>query len=151
MPQSILEKLKKLGSISPDPDYSRVSLLAILRLTPQKPPLGVFGTFTFRLGLVMTVFAIIIFGTIKSGTPLELAGLDTQSLQAEANELDLQLRLTEVSPAVIDQSMTSALKEAAQNGPGHLNTLVIKNEAPKLDVSGYANPEVDKALDALNQ
>jgi len=125
--------------------------LAIFRLSPQKPILGVFGVLVFRIGLVTAVFAVIIFGTIRSGAPLKLAGLDTTSLQAETNELDLQLRLTEVPSAMASQSTVSALKEAAQNGPGHLNTSVIKNESPKLDVNGYANTEVDKALDALNQ
>ena len=149
MSRSILEKLKELRSIGPEPEYSRVSLLAILNETPKKP-LGVFGTYAFRIGLVTAVFAVIIFGTIKSETPLILAGLDAQSLQAEADELDLQLRLTEVA-IVVDQSTTNALKEAAQNGPGHLNTSVIKNEAPKLDIKSYENPEVDAALDALNQ
>lgn len=151
MSESILKQLKKLRGVSgPDPDYSRLSLMAILGQTPTKP-LGVFGTLAFRLGMVMAVFAVILFGTIKSGTPLKLAGLDAQSLRAEANELDLQLRLTEVSPTAIDQTSLNALKEASQNGPGHLNTLIIKNEAPKLEVSGYANPEIDKALDVLNQ
>lgn len=133
----------------PDAEYSRTSLVAILQNYPQKP-LGVFGTIFFRIGLTGAVLAVIVFGTIKSEAPLKLAGLDSSGLRAEAEELDLQLRLTEVSAAG-SQPAAAALNEVAQNGPGHLNTLVIKKEAPKLNLEEYSNPEVDKALKALNE
>jgi hypothetical protein len=149
MPGTILKKLKELKRILPDTEYSRTSLVAIIHDYPQRP-LGVFGTLFFRIGLTGAVLAVIVFGTIKSEAPLKLAGLDSSGLQAEAQELDLQLRLTEVSAAE-SQPTATALSEAAQNGPGHLNTLIIKKEAPKLNLEEYVNPEVDAALKALNE
>ena len=149
----ILEKLKELRQLGPDPEYSRTSLLAILRHESQIPlekMLGAWGAFAFRISATVAVFAVIVFGTIKSEAPLKLAGLDAQGLQAEAQELDLQLQLSQISYSS-NQPTITALKEAAQNGPGHLNTLVIKNEAPKLDLQEYSNPEVDSALKALNE
>ena len=96
MSYSVLEKLKELKRIVPNPDYSRQSLISILRHAPQKS-LGIFETLLFRISLVVTVFAVILFGAIRSEAPLKLAGLDPQGLKAEAEELDLQLRLTEIS------------------------------------------------------
>lgn len=151
MSQSIFQKLKKLKSIVPDKEYSRVSLAAILLNTPPKP-LGIFETLLFRISLVVTVFAVIIFGAVRSDTPMKLAGLDQQGLKAEAEELELQLRLTEISiNQDQDGSAVAALKEAAQNSPGHLNTSIIKNESPMLDATEYSNPGVDEALKALTE
>lgn len=133
----------------PDPEFSRTSLLAILRSGPKKPFTSLEVMLT-RFGLLGGVLALIIFSAIKSEAPLQLAGLDSQSLRAEAEELNLQLRLTEIS-YFKDQSTITALKEAAQNGPGHLNTIIIKNETPALDLKAYDNPEVDKALQVLSE
>ena len=147
MDERLIQKIKLLRQISPDPDYSRRSLLAITGTGAESPIISHLPLFA-RLGSVLALSALLVFIAAKNDVPLKIAGLDPQGLRAEAEELEQQLRVAEVSlrPA---KSVEAALKEASQNGPGHLNTLVLKREAASLTPETYGNPRIDEALRAL--
>ena len=151
MNEKLIKKIKLLRQISPDPDYSRRSLLAITGAGTEnraESPYALHLPLLMRLGSVLALSVLLVFIAAKNDVPLKIAGLDPQGLLAEAEELDQQLRVAEISlhPA---KSIETALKEAAQNGPDHLNALVLKKEAAGLTPETYGNPQIDEALRAL--
>jgi len=147
MDEKLIQKIKLLGQISPDPDYSRRSLLAITGTGAESPAVSHLPLFV-RLGSVLALSALLVFIAAENDVPLKIAGLDPQGLQAEAEELEQQLRVAEINLRPT-KSVETALRETSQNGPGHLNTLVLKKEAADLAPKTYGNPQIDEALRAL--
>ncbi len=155
MKDQLLEELKKLKGITPSEEYRQTSLRLIL--ASRKPAtVKTSSSFTlpfFRIsGLVAVLGIVLLIAAQKNEVPLKLAGLDEGSLRAEAKELELTLKLAEVTynPAK-NNVATTALQEAAQNDTGHLNTAVIKKEAADLSPKQYINEDIDKALDEASK
>lgn len=150
MEKDLFQNLKELKNIKPDPDYSRQSfhIITLSQRNSAAPRLSFQNIFA-RIGVVLAIFAVAILLAVKNDVPLKVAGLDPQGLEAEAKDLELQLKLADITYATSQQSAEIALNEAAKNGPGHLNTLIIKKEAAGLNAEEYSNPEIDKALNAL--
>lgn len=148
---SLEENLKKLSRVlMPDEQYSRRSFNAIIqsKLAPKTtPPLP---NFVYRLGFIMTVMIVSVLIAIKNDVPLKVAGLDAQGLKAEAEELEIQLRLAEISSYQKQQrTVGAALKETSHNDPGQLSTTLLQKEADSLNIDTNINQDIDSALKEL--
>jgi hypothetical protein len=154
MKDPLIAQLKKLKEISPREEYSRLSLRLVLASRAKRRIIpSVFGLPLLRIGGLVALGAIIlVIAAQKNEVPLRLAGLDEGSLQAEAKELELTMKLADVtySPAK-DQATTDALKEAANAGAGHLNTSILKKEASGLGTKEYINQNIDSALNEASK
>ncbi len=103
----ILKLLKKLKQIEADSGYTRRSRLLILQSKPNVSPLPItfsrilvnslqMGTTVVLTGLLI----VLILGGFSAGrflTPFRLSSLDPESLRAEANAIDIQVKL--IGPA----------------------------------------------------
>lgn len=98
----IFSELKKLKTIKSNLDYAKRSRLAVLASAQSEPRPSVFhsvfmSSLKYGSALVLTtvMFAIILGGLSLSRTGEELAtGLDLRSLRAEAQAIDIQIRLS---------------------------------------------------------
>lgn len=125
----ILKLLKKLQRIEADPGYVRRSRILILKSKPNASPFPItfsrilmnsleMGTTVVLTGLLI----VLILGGFSAGrflTPFQLSSLDPESLRAEANAIDIQVKL--IGPAypgidflesLINETSTIAVLEA---------------------------------------
>ena len=110
----ILEKLKELRNLGPDSEYSRTSLLAILRNNPQKP-LGVWGSYAFRIGTVKIIgsgrSAVIIYTLVTAprgnlSRPIRLSAYqspDPDFTESRRREMKAIIRDSEVLSNKLDR------------------------------------------------
>lgn len=87
---------------------------------------------------------------------MKIAGLDSETLRAEAEGLELNLKLSEISSDLKNnKDINIALKETSKNEPGHLNTLILEKEADKFDLEEGAtdasDDDINKALNELSR
>lgn len=110
---NLLEILKQLKNIEPDKDFSAKSLNFILRRTTAPMERNryalnaanvwyfVRNNVEFGASLAMMVFVMYImlggFASWKWSAPLQVANLDPAALKAEAQAVDLQIRLTNLN------------------------------------------------------
>ena len=146
----LLEQLKKLGTaITPDYEYTSRSFALIMQ--SKNPAISSWSVFA-RVGAIASVCAIILIVTIYNGAPLKLSGLDQGSIVAEAQELEAQLRLAEITEdARKEEDVTVALKESVESDPAYLNALVIQKEADKTNVEPNSTSSVDRALEEASK
>ncbi len=123
MEDKIIQKLKRLQSITPDSGYTRRSrsLLVTAPIT-QKPlsPWRVLVTsFQFGSAIALTAVLLIViiggFSAWKLISPFRLGSLDPASLQAEAEAVDIQIQLTnlaypEKAPGAAAESTVRAIR-----------------------------------------
>jgi hypothetical protein len=103
--QNIIRQLKRLQSIAPDPDYTRRSRsLLVAAPVTQKPlsPWRVLVTsFQFGSAVALTAALLVIvlagFSAWKILPPFRLGSLDPASLRAEAEAVDIQIKLTNLA------------------------------------------------------
>lgn len=129
--------LKQLNRIEPDPEYTRRSKIAILSSAQndsKKTAWGlVWSGIRFSTGAMVTGLVIVLlfvaFSAIKFSAPTPLAALDPITLKAEAEAIDIQIKLATLgyeNPAILI-GQTSTLKIAA----GIINKINIKTSAPE--------------------
>lgn len=152
------ENLKKLGEIKPDESYSQLSLQTILNSRLTKQPTSYFNfrlplsSLTLRVGLLAVTLGVVIFSATQNSQPVKLTSLDISGMKAEAQELERQLKLAEISyKQESGKPIEIALKETAQNGPGQLNPLIISKEAKTPDIDTSNSELTDKALKELTR
>ena len=157
MESEIIKNLKSLGEIKPDNDYAKKSRSLIL-LSPRSAaiPAGIFTSFVYRLrlgGLIVGAAAVLLVLAAAVKAPAWIAGgsgLDNESIAAEMDDLNIDVRLSEVkyyqeSPKTVGM----ALKEVSLNGSAHLNGDVIRKETNQLDFQNPTNKEIDRLLDEV--
>lgn len=150
MQDELIKKLKLLKSIEPDKDWSRTSLTAILSVKQAGARSIEWSSLIFRLSLITGVFVLVVLGAQKSSIPMRIAGLDAKELKAEAEELQLNMELAQITSSSADsKNINTALTETAESQPGHLNTLVLEKEAEEIKFEEYGNSDIDAALKQL--
>ncbi|MBI2888313.1 MAG: hypothetical protein HYY10_00125 [Candidatus Liptonbacteria bacterium] len=99
---NLLTTLKKLRHAQPDPGYQSRSRHIILQTTPPLPRLQMVGRWilgniesaaTLALAGLCLFLVFAGFSLWKSFSPLGIAQLDLASLRAEAQAIDIQIRL----------------------------------------------------------
>ncbi len=157
MENEIIKNLKLLGKIKPDGGYAKKSRsLILLSPRPAAVSAGFFDSFVYRLrlgGLVVGAAAVVLALAAAVKAPSWIAGgsgLNDESIAAEMDNLNIDVRLSEVkyyqeSPKAVGM----ALKEASLNGSAHLNGDVIKKETEQLDFQNPTNKEIDRLLDEV--
>ena len=161
----LLQLLKQLNKIEPDPEYTRRSKLAILGLPENNQKRTAWGlvwsSIRFSTGAMVTGLVIVLifvaFSAIKFSSPTPLAALDPITLRAEAEAIDIQIQLATLgyeNPTLLIEQ-TSTLKMAASN----VDKISIKNndlnEAATTTVDtqeGAADsPTIDEVLGKLSE
>jgi hypothetical protein len=123
----LLDLLKKLKSIEPDKEFSLNSRNLILN-TPPKVRVSFLGILlkNLELGAALALAGLLIFLTIggfsawKFFSPLELANFDATSIRAEAQAIDIQIKLANLN--YIESTSTLVGGEStkmAASGPGN--------------------------------
>ena len=147
--------LKKLRGIAPDQEYSEQSLRVILasKIRTEDPGYSWSPLMFLRLGAVIAVLAIIVVTGLRFNNTSKLSSLDISGLKAEAQELDVQLKLAQATSSLESGGIVStALKETAQNGPGQLNTTVLQKESGNFSIPDYDSMvNTDRALKELTK
>jgi hypothetical protein len=100
----LIEILKQLKNIEPDPGYVRSSREVILESTPIVPARTVWQvlahSFQFGSAVALTgVLLVLVFGafsTWKFLSPFQIASLDPSDLRAEAQAIDVQIELAKI-------------------------------------------------------
>ena len=126
------DSLKKLKNIQPDPTYTDYSRRAVLA-SAQPERLTVRNVFShvFEAAGSLALVGLLIFA-ISGGfsgskylSPIQFSGIDPAALHAEAQAIDMQINLanltyTEAAPstinAIIAASTTAVAPQAAANG-----------------------------------
>lgn len=159
MSDPIIKILQRLKAIEPSHEFKQRSLTLILD-TPQnyKAPLfkNFFRAFQFSGALVMaSLLIVIILGglsilNLKIFSPAMLASLDTNNLNEELKDMDLKLKLSEVSYYEDSLNKISvALTKTSQNGTGHLDGSAIEQEAQGLNDLESETESFEEILDEL--
>lgn len=168
-PLNILKQLKKL---EPDPEYTRASRRTILARTEAREAYAPFsigkiliGAFQTGSTIVLTgILLVLILGGFSAGrllTPFKFSGLSPDSLRAEADAIDIQIKLTDLSYGFENVTTTIAVSAPTalrQNTPtGKESSLNIQKEiakqAAQLGITTTSSAAlgitVDGALDKL--
>lgn len=137
----IFSLIKKLHDITPDPEYTDRSKRAILGLPFEAPrervTVGRFilNTLQFGSAIALASFLImLVFGGFSIGGIFEqfrMASLDPQSLRAEADAIDIQIKIAELSYTENTESTPMTLMAAPKVAPTPIS------------------PEVQEAAEAL--
>lgn len=157
--EMIIHILKKLREAEPGKSFAAHSLELILS-APQNKNNNIFNRFIESLqysgAVVMASVLLIVFlggiSTLKSKvmSPAIMANLDYKKINEELNNLNFQIKLSEVKYYEDSFNKISvALNETSKNGPGHLNESVIQKEADKIDNLESDTKKIDDLLNEL--
>lgn len=146
--EKIIEKLKKFREIQPDAEYSQHSKLIILA-TPvslKKRPIFNWQLALTMAGLLLVLISGGLFRYLKPSVP----NLNTQALQAELQNLDIDIQLAKIEYyQKVDETVSLALKEITENNIGHLNSIILESEKNQLKENPSNNEEIENLLDQL--
>ncbi|RJQ28902.1 hypothetical protein C4571_02580 [Candidatus Parcubacteria bacterium] len=115
---SIIQKLKYIEA---EADYTARSRRFILSISADREPKNFWELFlhTAQVGAAVALTGLLIFLILggfsgwKSLSPLRLSSLDPASLKAEAQAIDIQIRLTNLQYQEPLSASESTIKEAA--------------------------------------
>lgn len=151
--------LKKLKETEPDKGFAERSLALILSVPQNKrvPFLsGVIEAFQYSSAVVMaSLLFVVILGGIsalnnKLMSPAIMANLDDKKINEELDNLNLQIKLSEVQYYEDSFNKISvALNETSKNGPAHLDESVIEKEVQKINELESDNKKIDDLLNEL--
>lgn len=145
-----LKQLIALRNIQPSEEYSEKSLRLILASVKTEESERGWGMLLARVGVVGATATLALIVVSNSSIPLKLAGLDSSDLLAEAEVLEVSLKLAEIKETLSNsQQIDLALEESAKSGPGHLNTTILKRETEEFKLENYHNESIDKALEEV--
>ena len=117
--KDIIELLKTLKTIEPDREYvARSRALIVEAAQPGRlPHLWVRFVQTLEVGAAFALLAL--FAVLFAGgglfTPLRTSSLDSSSLRAEAQAIDIQIQLTNINYQATLQSANAESTAAAQS------------------------------------
>ncbi len=163
----IKDILKQLKSIQPDADYTRRSRHALLhgRAFRGRARGGViqFVVDTLAHGsaialagaLILLIFAG--FSTWNFLSPFEIKSLDPTSLRAEAEAIDIQIKLTNLAYPEVPRNETTTTPFSRAAAPRDL-TKEVQREAEAMGIASASSSEegahpvtIEEALDRLAQ
>lgn len=159
----LLDTLKQFKNIEPDRARAAESRFIILNEKPIPPKTGIFWVWQLALrsmeagsaiALAGVVLILILggFGKIQTFSPLNLSGLDNAGLRAEAEAIDAQIQLTNLSyrePAEIPVlNSTPSLPKKEVGSP---KTESAPDQAPGEASSPLPEISIDEALDMLTK
>ncbi len=171
---NLLTTLKKLQHTQPDPGYQAKSRHIILQTTPPLPRLQILGRWilgnvesaaTLALAGLCLFLVFAGFSLWKSFSPLGIAQLDLASLRAEAQAIDIQIKLAglqyegstiPIAPTTGLPTPTTAVssRETAQDmRPVPTLTAPIAASLASLSETATSTPtlSIDEALLELSQ
>ena len=150
--EKIIKQLKNLRHIRPSEDFRDNSKLTILQ-TPNHSSVFRFNEiFRFSGAMALTAsFMLLIFGGISylenSPLPLTMAGLNLETLEAEAESLKLDITISEIDKYEIQQDNVSvALSQTITNNPVQFETIVLNKETEGVDLDDPINQDINQAL-----
>lgn len=145
----LLKLLKELKNIEPDKDFtlkSRNLILREFRPTSAEPWQILWSNIEFGASIALMVAMVYVMlgglSTSKVGAPLQLSNLDPANLRAEAQAIDIQIQLTNLSSLKLSES-TPASREIKGGTAGFTD---LKNNSTTIE---YIS--VDQALEKLSQ
>ncbi len=124
----LFETLKQFKNLGPDADYAARSKRAILAM-PQREPRKYLVRSIFEAGIAVALagfFVLLItngFSSTSYLTPVEHSVIDSQVLTAEAQAVDIQIKLANLT---YDQSQSSSSSATTQH-PATATTLKAKS------------------------
>lgn len=165
----ILNILKQLKKLEPDPEYTRASRRTILSHTETREayaPLSIgrilIGAFQTGSTIVLTgILLMLILGGFSAGrllTPFKFSGLSPDSLRAEADAIDIQIKLTDLSYGMENVTTTISISApmkspALTKGTSATIQKEIAKQAAQLGInttsSASAGITTDEALEKL--
>jgi len=141
---NLFETLQKFKSVKPDPAYTEKSKRAILATRQFVPALNLFRSILqfIETGAAVALagfFVLLISGALSNSTyiaPVQYSVIDATGLHAEAQAIDMQIKLADVNyqdvtsnngstaaaptsaanPAQVSAAMNAAAPASAQNG-----------------------------------
>lgn len=161
----LIRLLKQLNKIEPDKEYTRRSKLAILGLEENNPKRTAWGlvwsSIRFSTGAMVTGLVIVLifvaFSAIKFSSPTPLAALNPITLRAEAEVIDIQIRLATLgyeNPSILINQTTTLRMVSDTSGKINIKTKDL-SVAPAIDnsvqTSTANNPTIDDVLGKLSQ
>lgn len=158
MSDPITKTLQKLKDIEPSEEFKQRSLSLILD-SSQKSSVAIllkdiFNAFKFSGALIMaSVLIFIVLGglsvlNLKVFSPATLAGLNTNNLKEEINNVDLQIRLSEIKYYEDSDNKTGVALKTASTPSDRLDSSGIEQEAQNLN---SLNPKNNSVEDLLNE
>jgi len=157
--EKIVENLKKLRSIKPEPEFSRRSRLLLLQETPR-PAFGVLNNLRevlkFSIALSLTAALLVIsIGSLtyvkKSPLPLVIAGLDVSALKAEAESLNIDISLSELEYNFPSAATPKPADQKTANDPAYFEQTILNSETAAINLENPVNNRIDDALRALSK
>jgi len=172
---NLFEEIKQLRTIEPDPGFVEKSKRMVL-MSPQKEEssLGMRGIFVFLhtmetgAALVLVGFFILLVTGSFSGTkylaPVQYSVIDPGGLHAEADAIDMQIQLADISYAEVTSTAEST---TAMTGVAGVGTRLValkgtkqaatiasalgSGSAGSASSTGTSTLSVDEALKQLSQ
>jgi hypothetical protein len=155
----LFETLKKLKGIEPDRGFSLNSRNLILNTAP-KIKIGVWNIIlkNIELGAALALAGLLIFLTIGGFSawrflaPLQLTNLDPSSIRAEAEAIDIQIKLADLNYAEPTSTATSeSTKMSAAAGQGNKNSSRSAGAPASQNSNSSSAISIDEALEKLSE
>ncbi len=149
MKNDILEQLKDLKRIAPDPDFAARTKRLILATSAPRRPFGIFAAWP-KVALGAAVLAALVLVIEAPGAPKAVPIASAEALNNEFTNLSINIELKQVSyNQDVNQTIASAISEITTNKLSHLNPAVLQAESAGLNPGVPASdPKID---DLLNQ
>lgn len=162
---NLFENLKQFKTIQPDPSYSETSKRAILAqgdlASVWSAKRTIFRIFETGIAVALTGFFIFLLtGAFPSSklAPVQFSAIDPQSLHAEAQAIDMQIELANVSyqEGTSESTKQSALPPAAAAAVAlststASTTPAVPNASSTASSTTTSTLTIDQALQTLSQ
>lgn len=157
--QIIFKIVKRLSTIKPREEYTTLSRSRLLAqgVAPGMS-FALFAKYIFRTGANMAVVAVallIVFGGFslaRQFTPLGFSSLDPVGLEAEAEAIDIQVKLTDLNYKEEIQQKTNESTQAITEAP---KSISFREEKKQTTTSSEVNipqePSIDDVLEILSK
>lgn len=161
---NLLDILKQFKNIAPDPAFKESSKRAILAREPLAAvaPRGWSAQRTLwriletGVAVALTGFFVLLITGAFSGSalaPVQYSAISPESLRAEAQAIDIQIQLANVTYAESAAESTAQIAGVKQVAPKNATSSVFPSAALAPQASSTASPAVtiDQALQSLAQ
>lgn len=158
----LFETLESFKYIVPDPAYTETSKRAILAAQPIEMPTWSFRRTIFRImettvAVALTGFFIFILAGGLSGSkfaPVQYSAIDPKALHAEAEAIDIQIKIANVAyenPAIAAES-TAPTATSASKKPTAAKVPSIAATSESTSTASSTEPvTIDAALQSLSE
>jgi hypothetical protein len=156
----VVEILKKLKDIKPRKEFTETSRVLILNTAP-KPKLNFWNILikNIELGASLALAGLLIFLVIggfsawKMFSPIQISNIDPSALKAEAQAIDMQIQLANLSYQNVSASRSG--ESTPPSAPAAANNTSNKNQAkPNPEASASTSTQlitIDEALQKLSE